>query len=284
MALGPPCPPKICFKIMQFSDNLKGKPLFWANLGLRAPLGSKLNWVPLTKILGPPLGHSAPFTPPHWESWTSGWSLLLWEAGLVTPTPHLAVPKYPQFTCLLEQIGQEHCCPWYQLLEASTIASQTPIKPAVGSYLFIQDHTNLAFCSLPNSTANLSHQLEKKTPRFSSSDLRIPSQFIFCESTLIGQNTSSWYYRCQSNCPVVWRQGTQTEIQKSNCDSGVDKLNALRRKLFANWNILIVHDATSQHCLHVDLASWCTAKYFALWRKLLEKTSQRVWYVSYLRA
>ncbi len=52
---GPPCPQDF-FKIMQFSGNSKGKPLFWANFGLSPPLlGSKINWVPLTKILNPRL-------------------------------------------------------------------------------------------------------------------------------------------------------------------------------------------------------------------------------------
>ena len=36
----PPCPQEF-FKIMQFSSNFKGKPLFWTNFGLRAPLGVK---------------------------------------------------------------------------------------------------------------------------------------------------------------------------------------------------------------------------------------------------
>ncbi len=34
---------------MQFSGNFKGKPLFWANFRLRAPLGSKLCWPPIPK-------------------------------------------------------------------------------------------------------------------------------------------------------------------------------------------------------------------------------------------
>ena len=49
--------PQICFQIMQFSGNFKGNPLFWANFRLRAQLGSKLCWVPLTKILDPRLSH-----------------------------------------------------------------------------------------------------------------------------------------------------------------------------------------------------------------------------------
>ncbi len=42
-----PIAPEIVFKIMQFSGKLRGKtPLFWANFGLRASLGSKLRWPP----------------------------------------------------------------------------------------------------------------------------------------------------------------------------------------------------------------------------------------------
>ncbi len=51
---GSPCPQNLV-KIMQFSGNFKGNPIFWANFGLRAPVGSKLRWAPLTKILDPPL-------------------------------------------------------------------------------------------------------------------------------------------------------------------------------------------------------------------------------------
>ncbi len=36
-------------------------------------------------------------------------------------------------------------------LEASTTASQTPMKPTVSSRLFVQNHINLASCSVPNS-------------------------------------------------------------------------------------------------------------------------------------
>ncbi len=46
--------PQDFFKIMQFSGNFKGKPVFWDFLGPEPPLASKLR-CPLTKILGPPL-------------------------------------------------------------------------------------------------------------------------------------------------------------------------------------------------------------------------------------
>ncbi len=53
--MGPlPAPRFFFFKIMQLPGNFKKK-LFWAILGLRAPLWSKLRWAPLTKILDPPL-------------------------------------------------------------------------------------------------------------------------------------------------------------------------------------------------------------------------------------
>ncbi len=41
-----PLAPQDFFKIMQFSGNFKGKPLFWANVELSASLGSKLCWAP----------------------------------------------------------------------------------------------------------------------------------------------------------------------------------------------------------------------------------------------
>ncbi len=40
---------------MQLSSNFRENPYFDQILGLRAPLGSKLCWAPLTKILDPPL-------------------------------------------------------------------------------------------------------------------------------------------------------------------------------------------------------------------------------------
>ena len=49
-----PCPQDF-FKIMQFSGTFRGKPLFWANFGLRPPLWVKIPLVPLTKILDPRL-------------------------------------------------------------------------------------------------------------------------------------------------------------------------------------------------------------------------------------
>ena len=56
---------------------------------------------------------------------------------VTSTTPYLTAPTLPGLQA--------------QCLEASTAASQTLIKPAVGSGLFIQDHINLASCSLPNS-------------------------------------------------------------------------------------------------------------------------------------
>ena len=47
---GPPCPQDF-FKIMQLSSNFKGKPHFEPILGSGPPLGSKLRWAPLAKIL-----------------------------------------------------------------------------------------------------------------------------------------------------------------------------------------------------------------------------------------
>ena len=53
---GGPLAPKIFFsKSCSFQAILRGKPPFWAKFWLRAPLGSKLRWAPLTKILDPPL-------------------------------------------------------------------------------------------------------------------------------------------------------------------------------------------------------------------------------------
>ena len=48
---GPPCPHDL-FKIMQFSGN-------WANFGLRDPLGVKICWPPLTKILDLPMARKS---------------------------------------------------------------------------------------------------------------------------------------------------------------------------------------------------------------------------------
>ncbi len=54
---GGPLAPKIFSKSYSFQAILRGNPLFWVNFGLRAPLplGSKLCWAPLTKILDPRL-------------------------------------------------------------------------------------------------------------------------------------------------------------------------------------------------------------------------------------
>ena len=52
---GAPLPPKMSSKSCSFPAILREKTLFWANFGLRAPLGSKLHWAPLTKILDPRL-------------------------------------------------------------------------------------------------------------------------------------------------------------------------------------------------------------------------------------
>ena len=52
---GPPCPQDF-FKSCSFQAILREKSLFWAHFGLRPPpLGSKLCWAPLTKILDPRL-------------------------------------------------------------------------------------------------------------------------------------------------------------------------------------------------------------------------------------
>ena len=50
-----PLPPKFFPKSCSFQAILRKKPPIWANFGLRAPLGSKLHWGPLTKILDAPL-------------------------------------------------------------------------------------------------------------------------------------------------------------------------------------------------------------------------------------
>ena len=50
----PPLPPDF-FKIMQFSGNFKGKTPILSKLWAQGPLGSKLWWALLTKILDPPL-------------------------------------------------------------------------------------------------------------------------------------------------------------------------------------------------------------------------------------
>ena len=50
-----PLAPKISSKSFSFQSILRGKLLFWANFGIRPPLGSQLHWAPLTKILDPPL-------------------------------------------------------------------------------------------------------------------------------------------------------------------------------------------------------------------------------------
>ncbi len=42
---------------MQFSGNFKGKPPILSYFWAQGPLGSKLLWGPLTKILDPPLHH-----------------------------------------------------------------------------------------------------------------------------------------------------------------------------------------------------------------------------------
>ncbi len=48
---GPPLP----LRFLQNNAILRGKPLFWVNFRLRPPLGSKLRWAPLSKILDPRL-------------------------------------------------------------------------------------------------------------------------------------------------------------------------------------------------------------------------------------
>ncbi len=53
---GPPCPQDF-FKIMQFSEDFKGKTPILSKFQALAPLGSKLCWAPLTKILDPRLGN-----------------------------------------------------------------------------------------------------------------------------------------------------------------------------------------------------------------------------------
>ncbi len=51
---GGPCPQDL-FKIMQFSGNFDGKTPVVSTFWAQGPLGSKLGWAPLTKILNPPL-------------------------------------------------------------------------------------------------------------------------------------------------------------------------------------------------------------------------------------
>ena len=57
-----------------------------------------------------------------------------------------------------------------QIPKASTAALQTRIKSAVGSCLYIQDHINLASCSLPNSTFDF-------TSGFASPDTKVPNSW-----------------------------------------------------------------------------------------------------------
>ncbi len=50
-----PLTPKIFVKIMQFSGNFEGKPLFWAKCWAQSPPPGVKTWLgPLTKILDPP--------------------------------------------------------------------------------------------------------------------------------------------------------------------------------------------------------------------------------------
>ena len=51
----PPLPPRFFQNHAVFRQFLRGNPYFWAKFGLKAPLGSKLHWAPLTKILDLPL-------------------------------------------------------------------------------------------------------------------------------------------------------------------------------------------------------------------------------------
>ena len=55
-ARAPPLPPRFLSKSCSFQGILRGKPLFLANFGLRAPLGIKTPLAPLTNILDPAPG------------------------------------------------------------------------------------------------------------------------------------------------------------------------------------------------------------------------------------
>ncbi len=90
---GPPCPQKDFFKIMQFSGNCKGKPLFWANFWFRASLGVTTPLGPsLTKILDPrlwayvgALAHNRRQTENLWENRQCRWSCVLQRSNIHRP-------------------------------------------------------------------------------------------------------------------------------------------------------------------------------------------------------